>query len=215
MSFDLLASHYRWMEPLLAGRNLHRCRTAHLHHLEAPQSVLILGQGPGKFLVPLQQRFSGARITCVDSSERMLTLARNRLGRLGFPLASASFIHADAIHWPAPAAAFDLIVTHFFLDCFQPDELKLLIGKLSRAAMPNAKWLISDFTVPSAGFRRLRAQAIHRLMYAFFRATTGLSARAVTPPDDLLRSNDFVLQRRVTHNLGLLHSDLWSRVVLQ
>jgi hypothetical protein len=48
-------------------------------------------------------------------------------------------------------------------------------------------------------------------MYTFFRAATGLSARAVTAPDAFLRSHQFALRYRTTHNLGLLHSDLWCR----
>lgn len=211
MSFDSIAPHYRWMEPLLAGRKLQRCRTGQLHHVAAPQSVLILGEGPGKFLVAFRRRFSEAGITCVDSSRRMLALAEQRLRSGNLPLVNTRFVHANALEYVPPAGAFDLIATHFFLDCFPAEELRLVIAKLARAATPQATWLLSDFTVPSSGFSRLRARMIHRIMYLFFRAVTGLRANAVTPPDRLLREHGFELRERFTSNLGLLHSDLWSR----
>jgi ubiquinone/menaquinone biosynthesis C-methylase UbiE len=211
MSFDLVAPHYRWMEPLLAGRKLQRSRTAHLRHLSAPHSVLILGEGPGQFLAAFRQKFPSAEITCVDSSQRMLAIAQNRLRSLNLQPAKTTFLHADALEYSPPSDVFDLIVTHFFLDCFRPDQLQQLIPKLARAGTPNASWLLSDFTIPPKGFPRLRARAIHRLMYTFFRAATKLPARALTLPDPFLRASGFTLRHRLTTNLSLIHSDLWSR----
>jgi ubiquinone/menaquinone biosynthesis C-methylase UbiE len=212
MSFDAIAPHYRWLEPLLAGRKLDRCRTAHLSRLAPPRSVLIMGQGPGKFLVPFRQRFPHARITCVDSSKRMLAMAQHRLSAHNCPLEKVSFIHADALNYNYPLATFELIVTHFFLDCFAPEQLRRLVANLAQAATPTATWLLSDFSVPKSGLPRLRARAIHGLMYAFFRAATNLSARRLSPPDEFLRAENFHLQHRTSTNLGLLHSDLWSRL---
>ncbi len=215
MSFDAIAPHYRWMEPLLAGGKLQSCRVAHLHRLASPQSVLILGQGPGKFLVPFQQRFINARITCIDSSQRMLAIAQHNLVSRKVPVNNISFIHANALDYNYAPASYDLIVTHFFLDCFGPEELRRLISRLACAATSSATWLISDFAVPRSGFPRLRARAIHSLMYAFFRLTTNLSARHLTSPEQFLRSHHFTLQHRTSTNLGLLHSDLWSRPVVR
>jgi hypothetical protein len=86
-----------------------------------------------------------------------------------------------------------------------------VISRLAFSATSSAQWLLADFAVPSTGLRRLRAEAIHRLMYFFFRTATGISARRLTPPDAFLRAHDFDLRCRTTSNLGLLHSDLWSR----
>ena len=211
MSFDAIAPHYRWLEPLLAGRKLDRCRTAHLPRLAPPQSVLVMGEGPGRFLIPFRECFPGARITCIDASKRMLAMAQHRLNAHDLPLEKVSFIHADALRYSYPLATFDLIVTHFFLDCFTPEQLRGLVANLSQAATPTATWLLSDFSIPDAGLPRLRARAIHRLMYTFFRGVTNLSARSLTPPDQFLQLQRFTLQHRSFTDLGLLQSDLWSR----
>ena len=62
MSFDLLAPHYRWMEWVLAGEKLQRCRTAWLEVLPAPARVLILGEGNGRFLEALMRQIGRAHV---------------------------------------------------------------------------------------------------------------------------------------------------------
>jgi ubiquinone/menaquinone biosynthesis C-methylase UbiE len=211
MSFDALAPHYRWMEAVLAGGKLQRCRTAFLKQVTHCQSVLIVGEGNGRFLSECRRRLKSARITCVDSSGSMLALAQSRLRHFDLGLDGVEFVQADALTWSPPERAFDLIVTHFFLDCFHPDQLRSLIGTLARAAMPAANWLLADFQIPLSGLARYRARFIHGVMYAFFRCATRLPARSLTATDAVLKANDFVLCERHVTEWGLLHSDRWAR----
>src|ERR1041385_2251666 len=211
MSFDALAPHYRWLEFTLAGQKLQRCRLAFLDRVTAAQNILILGEGNGRFLKELIGRVSNAQITCVDASAPMLSLARRRLERFGLHSKNIQFVHADALRWEPPPRLFDLLVTHFFLDCFRPEQIDLLIGKFSLVAAAQPLWLLADFQIPACGWKGMRARAIHRLMYAFFRIATRLPARTLTPPDHFLESHGFVLRQRRVTELGLLHSDWWSR----
>lgn len=252
MSFDLLAPHYRWLEFVLAGNKLQRCRTAYLaefgsrlwrgptaaHTLAAASPVslaartselhptsslstnhppsevnhiLLLGEGNGRFLVECRRRLKEARITCVDASASMLKSAGRRLLHSGLGTGRTEFVHADVLHWTPPRQKFDLIVTHFFLDCFQREQLECIVAKLAAAASPQAGWWLADFRIPPRGLPRWRAAAIHHLMYGFFRVVTRLPARELTPPDDLLRAQGFVLCERRLSEWGLLHSDHWQR----
>jgi ubiquinone/menaquinone biosynthesis C-methylase UbiE len=209
MSFDPLAPAYRWMEFVLAGEKLQRCRTAFLNHVADARDILILGEGNGRFLVECAQVSSSARITCVDESARMLELAKQRLERVGSSR-NVQFLRYDALTWVPPRGAFDLIVTHFFLDCFRPDQLEKLLASLAYACRPGARWLLADFQIPDRGLARWRAAAIHQLMYAFFRLATRLPARRLTAPDPMLKSAGFVLKQRMVAEWQLLHSDLWQ-----
>lgn len=211
MSFDRLAPHYRWMERLLAGEKLQSCRTTFLQEVTAAQNVLILGEGNGRFLMECRRQLPAAQITCVDASERMLAIARNRSIQAGLSTAQVKFICADALTWNPPAATADLVVTHFFLDCFRADQLELLIAKLAGAARPAATWLLSDFHTPPAGLARLRARLILKAMYVFFQIFTTLPASQLTPPETYLRRQGFKLIRRQQSEWGLLHSDRWQR----
>lgn len=210
MSFDRFAPHYRWMEAVLAGGKLQRCRVAFLDEVTQARHALIVGEGNGRFLSALLKVNPSVRVLCVDGSARMLEQARARLERDGLKTAAVEFVHADVMAWSPPRAGFDLLVTHFFLDCFPPGQLEEIVGRLQRAATSDAQWLLADFCEPASGLARWRALPILKLMYAFFRITTGLPARRVTPPDPFLERHGFELVARRHAEWGLLHTDLWK-----
>ncbi|WP_075088074.1 class I SAM-dependent methyltransferase [Verrucomicrobium spinosum] len=83
MSFDILAPVYRWMELLLAGRKLHRCRCAFLEEVPTPQHVLMLGEGHGRFLVECLKKFPNTHVTYLDASTGMIEQAMKRCDAIG------------------------------------------------------------------------------------------------------------------------------------
>jgi hypothetical protein len=137
----------------------------------------------------------------------MLARARQRTHGLG---GNIRWVQADVLAWRS-RAEFDAIVTCFFLDCFPPERAAQVVGRLARAATADAVWLVVDFSVPVAGPARWRAQAVHWLMYRFFRVAAGLPARRFKPPDPLLARHGFRLRGRKEYNLGLVRADLWVR----
>lgn len=214
MSFDPLAPYYHGMEILLAGGKLHRGRVAFLDQIPPPQNILLPGEGHGRTLLECRRRFPGSHITCVDASERMLAQARKQLARRQLSAARVQFIHADLRHWLPPAQAYDLIITHYFLDCFRPDQLAQILPRIAAAATPDATWLLADFHIPPAGFARWRSQLILWSLYVFFRTVTRLPAQRLTPPDIYLQAAGFTRHCRQETEWGLLHSDWWRRLPL-
>jgi len=211
MSFDSLASLYHGMEAVLAGGKLQRSRTALLDETSEPRSILLLGEGHGRCLLTCCRRFPHARIVCLDASAKMLTVARQHLERNKIDSSGVEFIHADVLHWTAPGAGFDLIVTNFFLDCFRPDQLEHIISNIAESTTVNANWLIADFQVAASGMKRLRSRLILWAMYTFFCTVTRIPAHKLTAPDLHLQRAGFILLRRQEFEWGLLHSDRWQR----
>lgn len=208
MNFDRLAPHYDWLEALTAGRRLDRARTTWLDALPPRGRILSVGEGHGRFAAACAARWPDAELTCVEPSPRMMARARRRVGPA--PAARLRWQTATLADW-APDGRYDALVTCFFLDCFPPEELVAAVARLAGCAAPGAVWLVVDFAVPARGWRRLRARAVHALMYAFFRVATGLPARRWTPPDALLRAQGFALEGRREFEHGLLRADLWRR----
>jgi ubiquinone/menaquinone biosynthesis C-methylase UbiE len=211
MSFDTLAPHYRWLEQVLAGNKLQHCRTAFLDQVLGSKNVLIAGEGNGRFLTECRHALPSARITVVDVSSGMLRVASRRAAAHGLELDRIEFVHSDILAWRPEAQTYDLVVTHFFLDCFPPWQLKRVVEALARSASGAATWLLADFQIPPLGWKCYRAKAIHLLMYAFFRAAARLPAKSLTPPEPFLRAQGFRLRSTQVHEWGLLHSDLWIR----
>lgn len=211
MSFDRLAPYYEWMEAVLAGQRLQQVRSYWLNKIPDNARILSVGEGHGPFSVACALRHPRSQITCVDASAAMLARAKQRAARAGITPDRINWVCTDVFSWKPVEDSFDVIATHFFLDCFPPEKIGPVVAKLAACARPNASWLLSDFTIPAHGLSRWRALAVHKLMYAFFRFATHLPAQRLTPPDDFIRQHGFQLKNRAYFDWGLLHADLWQR----
>jgi SAM-dependent methyltransferase len=211
MSFDTLAPIYRSLEAVTAGGILQRCRTAFLPQASGCRHALLLGEGPGRFLVQLLRTNPHIEVLCVEQSPRMIQVAQRELQRNRLNDARVIFDQDDVLTWQAPGVAFDMVVTNFFLDCFRADELQCIIEKVAARAGVGARWLLADFRLPERGWQKYRARMVLMLMYWFFRLATELSARRLTPPDGFLEAAGFRRAGRRLANFGLVYSDLWLR----
>jgi ubiquinone/menaquinone biosynthesis C-methylase UbiE len=211
MNFDRLAPHYRWMEVVLAGQKMQQCRVAWLDEVRSKRNILLVGEGNGRFLTACAQAMPDAELTYVDASRAMLTQAERRWSKTAPNKQKVNFLHATLPEWTPPPGAFDLIATHFFLDCFQASELERIAANLAQAAAPGACWLISDFNEPAGGYRRWRAKMVLASAYAFFRVTTQLPATRLCPYEHLMTRQGFRLKRHLKADWDLLRSELWEK----
>jgi SAM-dependent methyltransferase len=208
-NFNVIARPYRYLEYITLGRALERCRTHFLPNLLGCKQALLLGDGDGRFLAQLLSQNSHLHTDAVDSSFSMLQLLR----RNAEAAASNAFHRLRTHHTNAltflPAKTYDLVVTHFFLDCLTQPELELLIARLTPALTPKALWLVSDFRIP-AGPLRLPASLFIRSLYLAFRLLTGLrTARLPDHATPLLHAG-FIRLSHHTSLAGLLITELWQ-----
>ncbi len=208
MSFDRVAPFYRGLERLVFGDQLQQARVAFLGELEPPRRVLIVGEGDGRFLVEFVRRYPAAQIDCVDASARMIALARSRLGERQ----AVNFIQADLRNLSLAAGRYDLVVTHFFLDCFAEEALATVVAKLADSAASEAQWLIADFCRPPRGWRRLWARWLIAVMYGFFRLVAGIEGGRLIEYGHLLRARGFSCTMSVLSPNELVRSERWRRI---
>ena len=212
MSFDAVAPWYRALETIAFGNALQRCRVACLGENRPPRYALIVGEGDGRFLCELLRAHPGVEVDCVDSSESMLQLARERIeNELPGLRDRVRFLHRDILNWALEENHYDLVVTHFLLDCFARAELIRIIPNLAAATKADANWLLADFRLPDQGFTRLRAQVWLAAMYHFFRLTTRIRALELIDPTPYLQAEGFALAGQHLFRRGLLKSELWRK----
>jgi hypothetical protein len=211
MNFDRLAAHYHWMETFFAGGLMQRCRTRFLSRTSHCHQALLVGEGTGKFLVELLRLNPQIRVTCVEHCQGMIEQMQRRLTAEKLDGSRVEFRQMDALHWSPSLGKFDLVVTNFFLDCFQAEQLRRLVPVLADSTTGDAIWLVADFCEPPGGWQRWRAKIILAMLYAFFRLTTSLSASRLTPPDPFLAGAGFNLVERRLVSFGLAHADFWQR----
>lgn len=185
--FDLLAPHYRWMEAVSFGRRLHECRMAMLARMATRRRALVLGDGDGRFLAELLRVNSEVKVDAIDGSPAMTDEARQRVLAIPGGIERVNFVVADARTVHFPAGHYDLIVSHFFLDCFPQRQLDPLVGRIAAGLAPCGEWVVGDFRVPEKQPARLFGQIALLGMYTFFRCVSGLPAGRLTDPTPVLR----------------------------
>lgn len=218
MNCDWLAPHYHWIERAAFGGNLQRCRLGLLadvtRRLPAQAKVLILGEGDGRFLARSGPHWPDAQIDLIDNSPRMLQLAQRRLERQPAKHCPAvHFLAIDARQWARskPDTDYDLIITHFFLDCFAGEELAELINGLSRWLRPGGYWWYSDFASGTGSAQEARRNWFKlRLMYLAFRLATGLETGRLDRCDSHFSRLGMSLVLEKSWQRGFLISQLWQ-----
>ncbi len=210
MNCDTLAGSYRLFEYVAFGRRLQRHRSFFLPHLQRVGNVLVLGDGDGRHLAALANAYPRLNIHCVENSSRMMAESRKRLeGRRESYRAQVTMHLADARTLPLAPNYFDLVISHFFLDCFTTADVERLSRRIAEACRPEARWIISEFQQPARGWRAWHARLWLTTMYAFFALTTGLQTRSLPEYAPALHRSGFQLDRRHTTMAGLIASELW------
>jgi len=200
-SFDRIAQPYRFVEWCTFGGALQRTRTAHIAQLDDCRRILILGEGDGRFLQRLCARNPRAEIHVVERSARMIQLARRRARNAS----GATFFEADALTHPLNGP-YDAVVTAFFLDCFEGEELNRLLARLTASCAPSCTWLYADFHSGRSYWSRLRNGTWIWLLYRAFGLTTDIRARRLADPLPTLAAFGWRLVDEVWQRGGLLRS---------
>ena len=198
------------MEYATFGPALHRRRCEFLTQMATARSVLILGDGDGRFTAEFLRRNTNAFIDWVECSRSMANLAAARIARAPDGPRRVRQIAEDARNVRL-TGLYDLAVTHFFLDCFTAEELERLIPQITAHICPGGSWIISEFQTPSSGVRRQVATLLIKLLYVAFGVLTGLKTRQLPDYRRVLENNGYFRTALKTGVAGLLVSEVWQR----
>jgi ubiquinone/menaquinone biosynthesis C-methylase UbiE len=211
--FDRLAKPYRWMEYLTFGPALERCRFRFLPQLTNVERALVLGDGDGRFSAQLLHTAPAARVKAVDGSAAMLAELRARCAAIGMADRVETFEADLSQGLPAPLKedSFDLVTTHFFLDCLTTAQTELLVAETTPLLRAGGCWIVSEFAVPASGAMRWPAALVVRSLYLGFRLLTGLRTQQLPDYRTVLQHNGLILREERSALGGLLISELWVR----
>ncbi len=204
-NFGRLAGAYRWMEWLSFGGWLWRCRCAFLPEMRRARRALVLGDGDGRFTARLLRENPRVRVDAVDLSPAMLAGLMKRAGADGNRVRP---LVADVRDGLPDGDGYDLVVTHFLLDCLTTDEVEALGSRVRTKLTGNALWVVSEFAIPSGWFGRLVARPVVGFLYWAFGWITGLRVRTLPEWEGALKRAGFVRRRRREWLWGLLASEI-------
>jgi hypothetical protein len=209
-NFNRLARLYRWMEFFSFGPWLALTRRTFLPSLAGRRSALVLGDGDGRFTASLLRLNAGIDVDAVDASPAMLHALVRRAGPHAMRVRTHAADARDIAGLPGMAqAGYDLVATHFFLDCLTTGEVETLAEAIRPRLLPDAVWVISDFAVPPGLFGRLAAAPLIAALYLSFGILTGLKVRVLPDHPAALGRAGFSLVERRSRLAGLLVAELW------
>lgn len=200
--YDRLAKHYHFFEKLMFGEHLTMARTALLDAIPACDSALVLGDGDGRLLEALLSSQPECQITSIDQSERMLDIQQARLSN--HPLRdNIIWRQQDARDLQEFGQPFDLLVTAFFLDCFNLQDLETYLPQWLHALRPGGHFYFVDFQQPKTGWKRLRGKIYLAAMHQFFRWQTNLPNRTLVDMNRVLSQCDteILVSQNMNHDL--------------
>ncbi len=104
---------------------------------------------------------------------------------------------------------YDLIVSHFFLDCVTTGQVEQLVRRLVEVA-PKARWVISEFRIPADGTAHTAGKFLVGFLYRVFRWFTGLQVNRLSDYPEVLSEAGFERRRCCSTLSGILVSELWQ-----
>jgi len=209
MNADPLARSYPWLERAAFGRLLEHCRISFLPAMRHARRVLIFGEGDGRFLARFLAENSAATVDVVEKSRKMMVVAEARLAQPDRE--RVRFLLADARDWNPLPSRYDLVLTHFFLDCLSTSECEALVRRVASATVEDAEWIVSEFHIPESGWGRIYAGIWVAAMYTFFRWVTGLEVRRIPPFAEVLSEHGFVCLDRKEWRWGMVQAQRYAK----
>lgn len=209
--YDRLAFAYRTIEWIVFGRHLQVARTALLDGLPRWQRMLILGDGDGRLLDVIAKSMpinSKQTIVSVDHSESMLSQQKKRIANEPI-FEQIEWIRADALSFALEPCTFDVIVTPFFLDCFNEEQLQMVLPNWIEGLRQNGRWYYVDFCIPTSGWRRFGAKWLSQIMHWFFRVTTGLPNRNLLDIRGRLLQMGLVREQQIDGFGGMISTEIY------
>ena len=175
-NFDGIAPYYDFLAQLVFGNQLEVAQKHFIKKLNNPSSLLVFGGGTGRILTPILENHPDAHIYYVESSTKMLSMAKARYSPDTY---SIDYIRSHADPIIATNLQYDVVITPFVLDVFESAQLLKVVQVLFESLQPGGLWIHTDFYTNNGGpwWRFL----LIKVMYRFFRITTGM--KNLTLPD--------------------------------
>src|SRR6202007_1660791 len=154
----------------------------------------------------LLEKNPATRIDALDASREMLRLLVRGAG----PNANRVCAHqADARQWTPSSPPYDLVVTHFFLDCLTSEEVDALAQTIQTCSAPSSRWIVSEFAIPSGWFGWLVARPLITALYLAFWLLTGIQVLRQPNHQHAMTESGFKLNAHRNRLGGLLVAESW------
>lgn len=201
--FSPIAPVYDLIGSLFFGGKLHSSQLENLSKLPKRfKHILIVGGGTGKFLKDLIAVKEFEQLTYVDISPKMIDLAKSKVSEKE----NIHFINGDEA--TIPNQSYDLIITHYFLDCFDQEKFEELAHRLLNKLTVGGYWSMVDFYInpKSSHFKKYFVC----FLYKFFKLSCHLNTKEL-PDFETWFLKNLLLKEDALSCLKLLRSTVYQK----
>lgn len=201
MNYSAVAKVYRIIEYVAFGVLLQRVREWCLDFSECAGKVLIVGDGDGRFLEALLEKYPNVEVDYLEPSAGMMEQARARVGNEY----SVNWISEELEEWGG-ASEYDMVVAHYVLNAMEPSFREGFQRALVRQTKVGGLVAVSDFSAPSTWVDSV----LHCLMQCFFKLAIGQPCWSTERDDSAFRLSDCTLVQEKLWRGGWLYSQIWK-----
>ncbi len=201
--YSRLAPLYLCFERLIYRQALQRCRTAFL--TELPASLLVIGEGDGRFSEAVRKAYPKTKLTLVEPDAAMREEGMKRSPE------------SEKVRWlsefPKEPHIYDALILNFVADCHEPEELKKLLQRTSPLLSHQKIVIVGDFFPEEVSNAPLRfmARALVKVMYLFFRLSAAVRVQQLPPTQALLKELGWTCSRTHSQWRGFIQAQWWEK----
>lgn len=185
----------RGMRVLTLGR-INKIKRTIADMVDAGQDILEIGSGTGVLAAMMSQR--GGRVLGVDTSDKMLTFAREQAP-------DVEFLHMTAVEIDRLAPRqFDLVVSTLCFSELTDPELSHTLTAIQTVLRPGGRLILADEVRPKGWGRRILAGVVRLPLAALTFALTQNTTHALVNIKDRLSSAGYSVAEERRYLLGTL-----------
>jgi len=190
-NFNRIAWAYDSLVKITFGSRLWQAQRAHLEKIAEGDSVLVVGGGSGRIL----NWIKAEKIDFLELSHSMIRKASKR--------GDSQIIHGD--FFSISLQTYDWVIFPFFLDCFADNRIKDALVKAKAILNEDGGLIVTDFEIQNK-----RQKLLTRLMIVFFRLTTALEAKNLSPIRQIIGNTEFQCTSSEQFLNGFIFSEIYT-----
>jgi tRNA (cmo5U34)-methyltransferase len=199
IGFNRLAPIYDSLALLVIGKDIRTSQLHFLNHLKEKKELLILGGGTGWILPFILEMNPNLLIDYVELSSKMIDKAKSIVKGNS----NVRFIEGTEAN--IPSKKYDSLITNFYLDLFNDEQIKFVIKKIMGSMATNSCWIATDFVSNKKSHKIMLW-----IMYRFFSFATGLKTTSLPAWEQGLENEGGKLTAAQMNSSGFIKSVIFN-----
>ncbi|MDA0657900.1 MAG: class I SAM-dependent methyltransferase [Planctomycetota bacterium] len=195
--FDKVAWFYELVSGIYSTGQISASKAWQVSQMQPEQRVLYVGVGAGEDAVLAADR--EVELTCVDMSQRMLHRTARKIARANH----TATLLCDDIRNHRLFGHYDVVTANYFLNCFNPEDMRTMLLHLLQLLKPTGRLMIAD-VAPAQGnwIFRIMHELHHAVAIRSFHALGLVPLHPIYDYEPLLRNVGLQIAERAEFRLG-------------